>query len=720
MLMFIIIFTWPTGIYGVGDDVPVDTTFLKLEDSLYYHPDSVLHELAWLEGKKNTFSGQQNFMFYFLKGECYLELNRPDSAVANYRIASNYLENAGKKIYHGKLYTGYALAYQLKGMHDSTLRYHTLAYKVGKSINNLKMISFAENEKGSAFLSLNKPDSALFHYKVALEAKKEQGDSTKIASVLNNISLAYYKMGIYEKAIEAQLQSMKIKEKLDTRKDRSYASSLLNIGSLYLKLKKYDKSGEFLTRAYQYSHDHQLDRLSGHAALNLGINYKNSDKLDSAVYYYNKAIAIYDELGLKSSTGRAYANLGLLHKERKEYGKSLDYLNKAIAISRAAGNNYATSMRSSHIAEIHMLENRLQEARPHIFKALGLAKGVNSPELDMNVYSILSDFYARTGDYKKSLTYFKRYKDVQDSLFSAESQEKINELQTKYETEKKEQTIAQLKNQQKIKELEISKQQAAIRQQRIMIILTVVIFALFLIAGYLLFNRFKLKQKNLQDKLARQKVEIEQRLLRSQMNPHFIFNSLVSVQSYIRNNEPEKAQEYLSNFSNLMRLILENSRKSFVPLSDEIKLLELYIELEKLRFSKKIEHHIHHNVDEPDFIGIPPMMIQPFVENSIKHAFKDTEKDGLLEVNFLLNNGLMKCEISDNGVGREKAFQDKQRETTGHHSLGVQVISERIELLRNEWNKKISLAYEDLKDDDGNPSGTKVNLLLPYTETDLE
>ncbi len=143
------------------------------------------------------------------------------------------------------------------------------------------------------------------------------------------------------------------------------------------------------------------------------------------------------------------------------------------------------------------------------------------------------------------------------------------------------------------------------------------------------------------------------------MNPHFIFNSMNSIQSYISGNDSFTAMTYLSKFAQLMRFILENSRKSMVSLEDEISTLTLYMELEKIRFKDKFEFDL--KVDPKiikDSVFVPPMLIQPFVENAIKHGFKNIESKGLLTVDFQLEIGSMKCTITDDGIGFGQIISD--------------------------------------------------------------
>jgi LytS/YehU family sensor histidine kinase len=316
------------------------------------------------------------------------------------------------------------------------------------------------------------------------------------------------------------------------------------------------------------------------------------------------------------------------------------------------------------------------------------------------------------GKYKEALKWHKEFVRLNDSLFSENSQKTINELNIKYETALKEKEIISLHEQQKIADLELNQKRSALRQQKLILLMTFVVVLLVAVAFYFGFNRYRLKQRNNRMLLERQKKELEQRMLLAQMNPHFIFNSLGSVQNFIGQNKPELAEHFLIKFARLMRSILENSRCQFIPLEEEVNALTLYTELEKQRFGNRFNFTIETLIDEPEFVMVPPMMVQPFVENAIIHGFKDESTSGVLQIRYFMDKGLIACMIVDNGVGRKSGGGV----SSDHVSLGSSVVAERIELFRQEFKVDASVSYTDLKDESGRPCGTRVLLHLPWQE----
>jgi len=294
-------------------------------------------------------------------------------------------------------------------------------------------------------------------------------------------------------------------------------------------------------------------------------------------------------------------------------------------------------------------------------------------------------------------------------LFNENSLTKISELETRYKTVEKENEIVVLKSQQQVQELEI-------QLQKNLKYSLVVILLVILLTSLLLFNRFKLKKEKEKAEIEKARLKIEQRLLHSQMNPHFIFNSLNSINSFIGENNTKEAQAYLIKFAKLMRLILENSRKVMVALDDEVHALRLNMELERLRFDNLFDFTITIDPDiEPEYIYLPPMLIQPFVENAIMHGIRGKEGKGLVSLTIKAEKEYLSCTVEDNGVGREKTLKISDKHND-HVSLGTQVTIERLEILRQEITPKAGMKIIDLKDDNGIGIGTKVILQIPYEE----
>ena len=217
--------------------------------------------------------------------------------------------------------------------------------------------------------------------------------------------------------------------------------------------------------------------------------------------------------------------------------------------------------------------------------------------------------------------------------------------------------------------------------------------------------------------IEKQVFELEQKALRLQMNPHFIFNSLNAIQNFVLSSETDKAVNYLAKFSHLMRMILANSTEPYIPLKDELKALVHYMDLEKLRFDNKFDYKIvlEEGFDE-GFIEIPPMLLQPYVENAIIHGIMHSKKPGIIDISFRLQNELLFCIIRDNGIGRDEAARIREQSGIRRQPRGMMITRERMEILRKQARKNFSVRVIDLKDADGRPEGTQVEITIQYNE----
>jgi LytS/YehU family sensor histidine kinase len=253
-----------------------------------------------------------------------------------------------------------------------------------------------------------------------------------------------------------------------------------------------------------------------------------------------------------------------------------------------------------------------------------------------------------------------------------------------------------------------------IRNQRLMLYGYTGLFILCIAIGILIVSRAKINAKRRISEMNHKISEITQANLRQQMNPHFIFNTLNSIQYYMYQHDKLATNNYLTKFSSLMRKVLENSQHTSVPLRDELDALNLYLELEKIRFKDKFDYII--NIDEEiDTIlyKVPTMLIQPYVENSICHGLMPLEGKGLVKIDLELKKDYISCIIEDNGIGRDAAGEKKTKCENNHNSLGTQIVNSRLDLVNTLYGTSLKTIYTDLKNDIGEPEGTRVEIHIP-------
>jgi len=215
----------------------------------------------------------------------------------------------------------------------------------------------------------------------------------------------------------------------------------------------------------------------------------------------------------------------------------------------------------------------------------------------------------------------------------------------------------------------------------------------------------------------RKNAELKELLLRAQINPHFIFNALVAIQGFVYKKENIEAGRYLGEFSKLIRLTLENTRQEYITLSKEIEFLEYYLKLQQLRFNYRFKYAIIVESDiETELLQIPPMLTQPFIENSIEHGLSEKEENGLIEIRISSDNGFISISAEDNGIGRSQS-QALRKGMFRHKSYGTEITQERLDFLKKKYNYDASFRIEDLSDNLGRPAGTRVNFKIPVLAT---
>ncbi|WP_291720722.1 histidine kinase [Bernardetia sp.] len=486
-------------------------------------------------------------------------------------------------------------------------------------------------------------------------------------------------------------------------------------------------------------------------------------KDSSAMIYSEKGVKMMEKMNFPlSSLAPAYANYAITLRRFGKYESALSYAKKAKEIIYS-NKNYEHSSRKIQI--VHLLtsiyskmgkvELAIKEIDNAVYftdrdtvsahlnmllymkgKLLQSTKQYKSASevfrqtikyaevhhtLDMlyNSHGKLSEVLYELKDYKGAFQALNKTSVYMDSINKKRRMKEVKELQTKYETEKKEQQIKELEQQNKIEKLEVE----ALEKQRLVLGLSFLAPLGFIFAGGWYVNRRRLRMQLEAEQKERAKELSELKALRSQMNPHFIFNALNSIQDFIMLSEKENAQHYLGKFAILMRGFLDSSSKETISLEKELPLLKSYIELEGLRLGEDFEYEINFDEktdeDELDEIEIPPLLIQPYLENAFKHGLlhKTGEKKLILAFNKIQKdeNNFLQLKITDNGVGRQKSAEINARKRKTHQSFATQATSERLELLKNQsiTNRNIEVEIDDLEDSQGNPKGTEVLILIP-------
>lgn len=588
------------------------------------------------------------------------------------------------------------IEYFFRSDYSKALEYYFKALDIAEKTNDKSLISQCYNEIGIVYKNQGKYKLALDYYEKALLMATELNDKPWIAACNTNIGNIYRKKGNYEKALEYYLSALKTFEQLQQK--RRVAICYINIGNIYEEQHDYEKALEYYKRALNISIETGDKLRISDSYINIGKIYSNREDFSNARTYFNKSLDIYKEFGYKHEMDNCYKYIGYTYKIQNDFQKAIEFYNKALEISEEEEDKSSIAETMINLGNLFINKNEYNRALDYSNRGLQLAVEIGNMLTIKNAYFSLVEIWERLNNTGKALEYYKLYSNLKDSLYNVEKYKAITEMEVKYESEKKEQQLALLTEKNEVQMLKLN-------QRNRLMFAFVIFFILAILIIYLFFrhNRLKVKHKT---------IELEQQLLRSQMNPHFIFNSLIAIQSYIYKKDIIHAGDYLAKFANLIRLILENSRVEFIPFEKEINTLELYLELQSLRFENKFVYKIEidKNIDTGN-ISVPPMLTQPFIENAVEHGMRHKKEDGLIHIKFNKKDDLILFKVEDNGLGRIKASELKKQKK--HKSLAIAITNERLTILSKRLKQKFNIEIIDINDNTGIPCGTEVIFTMP-------
>jgi tetratricopeptide (TPR) repeat protein len=438
-------------------------------------------------------------------------------------------------------------------------------------------------------------------------------------------------------------------------------SGLLRLGNSYVEGDRDNyKADSILRKCLQLSVISKNSYYSGFSCANLGWNFYLDRNYDSARFYYEKSLKYSIPGKHDGITANSLGNIGTIFRDKGIIQKAKSYYSKSLEYAHNLNDWYTLSW----------------------------------------VHNDLNKLYLSVGDTSLAYRNYVLYKQYSDSLLSRRSNQGLADARIRYEADNHKKAIALLSER--------------LKNNRIMNIAYTVFLVLVVFIGLLVINALRLNSQRKISGMNEKIAEIRQANLRQQMNPHFIFNTLNSIQYFMYQNDKLATNLYLTKFSNLIRKVLDNSQHTSISLSDEIDALKLYLELESMRFKDKFGFRII--IDEeidPVLYKIPTMLIQPYVENSICHGLIPLGKKGELEIEISHKGDHLLCRIEDNGIGRDAGIENKRLRGVNHNSLGTQITASRLELVNSIHGTDLKTVFTDLKDGLGKASGTRVEIQIP-------
>ena len=536
------------------------------------------------------------------------------------------------------------------------------------------------------------------------------------------ISYTYLDLGEFEQAFEYSNRALELAKKLvkTSKNDANEISlqlSYINIAELYKIAGDYEMAISFLNESRAYHHTAKSN-VTWDMAGEIGELYLESGQNDSALYYLKPLI-----MNRKFSYGwpqvaKAYYKLNEIDSSIKYYNLSIDSMEKRGMVAAVI-----TGLRRSYYGKADILyqQKKYADAQKFVKKSLAMEqKRTNKMEL-VRTYELLSQIFYKLGKNDSAYLYLLKHNALKNSLLTRQFLFRLNNYKKQAEDVRKTSQIHLLNKNNQLKEQKL-KQQAYVKNGLIIGILLLFLLGVFVFRTLLLKRKNeKLETEKTKAKLQQKVSELEMQSLRAQMNPHFIFNCLSSINRFILKNETEAASDYLTRFSRLIRMVLIHSQSQRIVLKDELEMLRLYLDMEQLRFKNSFDYNISFtNSMDPENIFIPPLLLQPFCENAIWHGLMHIEKKGYLEIKMSLQDEYLNCIISDNGIGRKKAAELKSRSGEMHKSVGLKITAERLSLMNEENNLNTSYTTKDILDGEGNIAGTKVILNIRCRDHEKE
>lgn len=568
---------------------------------------------------------------------------------------------------------------------------------VMESFGTLRMQVQALATKGSFYKASGNLDSALYFYNKALELASKKDTSRKlIISATFGIGEVYQRRKNYTEALSRIRAAYEFRREHDTI---NLGYTTYRLADLYGEMGEGELQKKYLLEAFEQTHDPRLKRV---LANNLKNYYTYRGNNDSALYYVDKYIMPDTSLYHPMYTAGKYEMRSTLLRQQGKYEEALKNIFTAMDIQRQAKRFPPVTY--YNVANIYIEMKDYPRALLYIDSCIDILNAKKqdttlstSNDIATSAWEQKAGIHYMLGQYKKSSEAYYESLGFLKSYTDSAYAERVRELEDQYGLKARDAKISNL--------AAINMSTKKINRLQGIIIAGFIAFALLSVILLVLFY----KRRQLREKL--RQAEMEQKLLRSQMEPHFIFNTLAVLQSMIRNKETERSLSYLSSFANLLRASLEHSQAAFVALEHEVEALTNYLNLQALRFKNSFDYSLAHP-DDMDDIFIPPMLLQPFVENAIQHGVQELNYKGKISVEIRREAGMLHCIIEDNGKGVQ---QNKPFTQGSKPSLSTHINRKRLEMLSRQTGKRFKLEITDKASINGG-KGTIVNIYFPYLE----
>ncbi|MGC1514689.1 MAG: tetratricopeptide repeat protein [Maribacter sp.] len=566
--------------------------------------------------------------------------------------------------------------------------------------------AYALNQLGRLYRDFSNYPKALALFEQALKISSDAESIEFKVYSLNMISVVYRRTDAIKSALDFSQEALEIAESVAEPSiglKRSINVSLNSIGNIYQMLEQYNLAIEKFEQSMLL--EKELDNKLGLAInhQNLGECYEAQGELEPALKNFRKSL-VYNEI-INSEKGKIICNYSIAHVyvHQGRITEAITFLRSNLKRALSLGDQKIITDIYINLGWALIRSGDFEDSQSNLEQGLSLAKEYSFNEETAEANKFLSEMWIKRDNYEKGMLYFKEFKKYEDRITNSLNLRYVNDMIVRYESEMRTNQLKRLAEENENVRLKLRKNTTLMTVGGICLVLLMIIF-------YILYRQ---SQLNAEKKL----LTLEQSILRSQMNPHFLFNSLNSIKLYIINNEKKNAVHYLNKFSKLVRKILETSSQKEISLADELETVALYMNIENIRFSNEITFNMNVESDiDTHTIKIPSLILQPFLENAIWHGLSSKEGEKRIDVSVKkTKDGFIQISITDNGVGRAVAHHIKESKVLKRKSVGIDITKERLENFSRDYANNFSVEIVDLYNGDTTANGTEVIILIPTT-----
>ncbi|HEX5151773.1 MAG TPA: tetratricopeptide repeat protein [Parafilimonas sp.] len=593
-------------------------------------------------------------------------------------------------------YKNKALNYNSKGDRTSALQWYNKAFDLCKRSGLHELEARIYHDIGIVYFDMSDYAKAIQMQEESLKLSQQKNDSAGMARAYVSIGTVHQFLSSYANALQYQQMALNIFTRLHDAQGMTDAYN--NLGLVYLHKEDFPKALSYYQQALELDQRSGDRQSTANVLGNIATVYDNMEDSLNAIQSYQKALAISEEIGYAYGIASNTANIGIFYYYQSEYSLALPYLEKALAsyeklndknnqslLLNILGNLYAEAPGKLLIASGINPVNRDAVAIEYYERSLGIARKIKALKRQAYALESLSTIYEKQNNYKKAYEFYKQLTAINDTIAGNSTTGQITRLEMQNEFKRAQDSVKA------VNDKERALADAEIKKQRIVKNSMMAGAGFLILTGIGAFVFYKrnqdTKNKKNEAELTAKVTDIEMKALRAQMNPHFIFNSLNSIADYIDKNQTKIAADFTTKFARLMRMVLENSEHKQIPLADDLKALELYMQLESFRLQNKFSYTINvdDNVDKDNTL-VPPLILQPFVENSIWHGIAKKEGAGSIKIFIKQEGQNINCIVEDDGVGMQDEIAGKEKT-----SLGMRITKARIDIINKLKNTNASM-----------------------------